>query len=351
MSCSISYNNLPLYLQGVLITPSENVKNDYLSTATVPSSVSFHRVWQLVARGTVTGTTGSLYLDYSEAQRQCPIYSISFTGLLQGTWIVNNQVYGATKYVSYEQTHPTTLLLRLTVPKQVRECSRSDLFSYQFDIFIDDAAIQSLTYGTDSSGTNYVYHAATDVPGYNELVLQQGNQAFAWTNLQNEDIIQASFQYNNNTGSSDSYLYINTNNSGYYVSDMSGNQTGDGLNVAYLSSTNTNNWVLYWDYTNTLNTPGGTFQFLGKKQYTIISISPQTSGSIFEYNLSHGTQLYMWIGNVKKNDALKITQSNFIDSNFILYLYNNGNSGFSPITQTSSTIAVKYTGTQWTTTQ
>ena len=84
--CQISSSNLAVYLQGVSVTPSVNITSDYFVTASLPSSASTKRVWNFTSQGTLTGTAGTLVLDYTEAKKACPLYNISFEGALTGTY-------------------------------------------------------------------------------------------------------------------------------------------------------------------------------------------------------------------------------------------------------------------------
>jgi len=73
MTCEPTQQNTAVYLQGVTVTTSSNIANEYFVTSTLPSAAPNRRVWSFMAQGTFTGplsveTPSSFILDYTVAQ-------------------------------------------------------------------------------------------------------------------------------------------------------------------------------------------------------------------------------------------------------------------------------------------
>jgi len=140
--CQPSRNNLAVYLQGVTVTPSSTITSEYFVTASLPSSASLRRVWQFTTQGNISGTS-TLTLDYTEANKNCPEYNITFEDALNGTLIIHNQTFSANKYVSYalSPTNPYVLVLTITIPKKIIECyGVGSTQPYFLNVNINDAA-------------------------------------------------------------------------------------------------------------------------------------------------------------------------------------------------------------------
>jgi len=140
--CQPSRNNLAVYLQGVTVTPSSTITSEYFVTASLPSSASLRRVWQFTTQGNISGTS-TLTLDYTEANKNCPEYNITFEDALNGTLIIHNQTFSANKYVSYalSTTNPYVLVLTITIPKKIIECyGVGSTQPYFLNVNINDAA-------------------------------------------------------------------------------------------------------------------------------------------------------------------------------------------------------------------
>jgi len=174
--CQFSNNNLAIYLQGVSVSTSSNLSFEYFTTASLPSSAMFRRVWLFTTQGTLSGTTSTLTLNYTEAITQCPLYNITFEGALNGNLTIHNQVFSANKYITYELTSRYVLVLTIKTPKKILECyDATTPQPYFLSVFINDGVETcketdftiadvsgttwtDLTFSQDSSGHQYTLY-------------------------------------------------------------------------------------------------------------------------------------------------------------------------------------------------
>ena len=138
MSCVLTDQNLTVYLQGVSVQ-TFGMTYDYLTTASMPSSLSARRVWRFEAQGTIETFQASLILDYTQAHENCPTYNITFEGALNGLLIINNQVFSANKYMTYSTPSLYVIVFSISLPKSIRTCYTGP-HPYYFSVCVNDAA-------------------------------------------------------------------------------------------------------------------------------------------------------------------------------------------------------------------
>jgi len=196
MSCALTNQNLAVYLQGVSVETSGMTYN-YLTTASMPSSLSARRVWRFEAQGTIETFPAHLILNYTQAHENCPSYNITFEGALNGVLIINNQVFSANKYMTYSTPSLYTIVFSISLPKSIRRCYTGP-HPYYFSVCINDAAttticcdpltvlvpdyigtysnqiVSCLTWSYNGKATLSINSGRTDVSG-NTLVVAVGN--------------------------------------------------------------------------------------------------------------------------------------------------------------------------------
>ena len=158
MTCEPTQQNTAVYLQGVTVTTSSNIANEYFVTSTLPSAAPNRRVWSFMAQGTFTGplsleTPSSFILDYTVARQNCPEFNISFDNALNGILILNNQEYSANRYLTYQQISLNVLLLSFR--RFPRVCRNKT--NYFFQIYLQDAASSSIAINIPNYISTYCY--------------------------------------------------------------------------------------------------------------------------------------------------------------------------------------------------
>lgn len=212
MSCVPTNQNLTVYLQGVSVETS-GMTYDYLTTASMPSSVYARRVWRFEAQGLLETFPTQLYqlsLDYTKAHENCPSYNITFEGALNGLLIINNRVFSANKYVRYSTPSAYVILLTFSLPRCCESLSRHP---YSFSICVNDAAtttccdpltilvpdyiatynnqtVSCLSWSYNGKATLSVNPGSSDVSG-NTLVVVVGNLQ---TTEGNTNVLYVDFQ-------------------------------------------------------------------------------------------------------------------------------------------------------------
>jgi len=346
--CQISSNNLAVYLQGVSVTPSVNITSDYFVTASLPSSASTKRVWNFTSQGTLTGTAGTLVLDYTEAKKACPLYNISFEGALTGTYIVKNQVFSANKFISYAFDGNTIITLTLKIPKSIVDCyGTGKTLSFYFTANINDTTVNTLVYGTSSSGTGYTY---TDGSGNPDQLTVSSALDFAWTSIATGDAVNVYFD----SGTQSSLLYYGENpttSSNYveYLSDASG-----GTALVDFGSTASDNWAFYYDYASQSSYPvngGGDFTFAYGSNSNEFTIPPSSASNTFTFDIVNAAvkDIYIVVGNISSGEVFTVTQTGNAYGGFNVNGYDLAGNSFSystPSTTPNST-TYTYTGSGW----
>jgi hypothetical protein len=346
--CQISSNNLAVYIQGVSVTPSSNMTSEYFVTGSLPSSASTKRVWSFTTQGTISGTQGTLILDYTEAKQNCPLYNITFEDKLNGTFTVKNQVFSANKFISYQFDGDTILTLTLKVPKTILNCFGTvDPLPYYFTVYINDACSSTV----EISGTGFytlcieTCTAIYETDGTNPALpyLLTPGLGFAYYFDSSPTVLNFETEYSQVCSGTPttSLLYYDSSQTNYVQS----NSTSSNIFLLY-NSTFLSNWGVYCDYTLSSNLPSnGTFNFNSSQ----FNIDATTNSDTLSFSLvtDSNTPFDVVVGNISSGSYFYVQSTVPSGTVLTVNVYDISGNGIYYEPTGSVTTSLYYTGNAW----
>uniref|UniRef100_A0A6C0ICX1 Uncharacterized protein n=1 Tax=viral metagenome TaxID=1070528 RepID=A0A6C0ICX1_9ZZZZ len=219
------------------------------------------------------------------------------------------------------------------------------------NVIITSTSPISLVYGTDSSGTGYIYNVSGTT-----LEVSNSNLTFQWTSIATENIVYTLYE----AGVSSATLYYGNNASSYvqYTGALTTSSTGGSVPLSFGPSVIIN-WAFYNDYLNTISQTGGQFKIQTYQKSVNISVL-KIGGNTFEYSVTSASDsdpfFYLVVGNIASGETFTIQQTGTTPSNAYIYVFDTTKCGgfFTPCNKigvqqnaTTTTTCIKYTGSGW----
>jgi len=301
--CSIQPNNLPVFIQGVSYL-SDNTSIDYLTIAANPSIEKTQRVWNLTGQGSFTTNEAIILLDFTNADRVCSLYEITFEDALNGTLIMHNETLSAKCYMTYKKIGNLIFELRIRTKSLHAEKKKH---SFYFNVQIKDSTtnLYTLNFTESSSTSNYTYNEPTGTTAATLDILSSSAMSFVFTDIPSNGLLTVNFSETSGKNSvylyptpagatgNKSYIYWSgtqgNNNSLVYVPDLS------TLSNSALSNYCPSNWAVYILYTSITDssytdimTPfymGGCDSYVNTFYCTLISAGSNDSTGVINVNI------------------------------------------------------------------
>jgi len=145
-SCQPSDKNLPLYFQSIRpslspILPQNKIL--YATTGSLPSYIPLNRIWNFICNGTFTGNSVSLLFDATTLIQECPQYTVSFEGNINGQLTIKKQNYPVQKYVTKTLVyHSQGKVSGVQFVIEKPECLRKDkTYEFYLNLYLNDQVL------------------------------------------------------------------------------------------------------------------------------------------------------------------------------------------------------------------
>ena len=127
---------------GLLCLPSF-LKILYATTGSLPSYIPLNRIWNFICNGTFTGNSVSLLFDATTLIQECPQYTVSFEGNINGQLTIKKQNYPVQKYVTKTLVyHSQGKVSGVQFVIEKPECLRKDkTYEFYLNLYLNDQVL------------------------------------------------------------------------------------------------------------------------------------------------------------------------------------------------------------------